>query len=739
MKKITSILLSLVLVLGCAAMAFAVPADIPADTKAAVAKGGVQVTIFGDLRFRGTIYKNTNDFSNDVRTNATASGWVAGPNYLFATNNAAYAPYLFPTVGGANNTYMAYTLGATTNQPVPAAWTVAYGAPLATALYGTWGQAVTQTLPGVPLVGPLQNNVIVPAYGGGTYVNGAYVNLVNGYPTAAPIGVLNNVLAVPTYRTAAGVLAQNGRAVNTNVGTPDRAYFESRVRIGFDIAANANTTGRILLEAGSSNSNDNMPWGSGGSTSGNNGLVAGDAKANEMRVLEAWLQHKGSGLFGVPAYFKIGHMPIRVANGLFYSHTRFNDDAIVLGIEPIKGFNADFAYIKNAENNASYDDDQDTYSLMLNYQIAKNSKIGADVSYVHTQNGGAAHAAPGFPSAFGNAVSGFVASPLTTYLADTNLWNFGINGKTDFGVSGLEVKLDAAFQTGKVKDRGLTTYWANTGVPEFMTTATGQSTYPWLSTSNVSGYNTSAGYGDVKLSGWAMTFDASYQFKPVKILAGFGYGSGEDQNIAPADPRTPWIKSHMKNRTFQTTLEGIPHYTFVYEYFTPNAANTVNGGLQNTWYLKLGASADITKDLYADMTIYYLRAVKNDPYTNPYGFMGKDMALMAGASTGYNILAGVPFVNTPAGQLAYQQTAAFRDAAGNPISNNSKNIGIEVDANVKYKIDKNLTYYIEGGYLFAGNFWRNVTGVKIDPATGIAGWAKVDDAYAVRSGFQLTF
>jgi len=236
-----------------------------------------------------------------------------------------------------------------------------------------------------------------------------------------------------------------------------------------------------------------------------------------------------------------------------------------------------------------------------------------------------------------------------------------------------------------------------------------------------------------------MTFDASYQFKPVKIMAGFGYGSGEDQNIAPADSRTPWIKAHMKNRTFQTSLEGIPHYTFVYEYFTPNAANTINGGLQNTWYLKLGAAADITKDLYADMTIYYLRAVKNNPYTNPYGFAGKDMQLMAGASYGYNYVAGVGVVNSMAGVSQWNQTAAFRDLNGNPIANSNKNIGIEIDANVKYKIDKNLTYYIEGGYLFAGNFWRNVTGIQVDPATGIASWAKVDDAYAVRSGFQLTF
>lgn len=710
MKKITSILLSLVLVLGCAAMAFAVPADIPADTKAAVAKGGVQVTIFGDLRFRGTIYKNTVDFNSDVKTNGGPTGIMNSPQYWFVTNNAAYAPYLFPTIGGANNPYLVYQIPAIAgNQPIPAAMTVA-------GTGATWGTFATA------------NTAFITAAPGGIYTWPGLTNYQNGYVSASQIPVLNNVL----WRPVAG-LGGNGGVINPNVGASERAIFESRVRIGFDIAANANTTGRILLEAGANNTNDNMPWGSTGSASGNNGLVAGDAKANDMRVLEAWLQHKGSGLFGVPAYFKIGHMPIRVANGLFYSHTRFNDDAIVLGIEPVKGFNADFAYIKNAENQNGYEDDQDTYSLMLNYQIAKNSKIGADVSYVHQQNIGHVNNQNIVYSPWT-----IVNNPNATYGADLNLWNFGINGKTDFGVTGLELKLDAAFQTGKVKDRGLTNWWAANGVPEFMTAANGANTYPLLSTAGAYP-QTYMGYGDVKLSGWAMTFDASYQFKPVKIMAGFGYGSGEDQNIAPADSRTPWIKAHMKNRTFQTSLEGIPHYTFVYEYFTPNAANTINGGLQNTWYLKLGAAADITKDLYADMTIYYLRAVKNNPYTNPYGFAGKDMQLMAGASYGYNYVAGVGVVNSMAGVSQWNQTAAFRDLNGNPIANSNKNIGIEIDANVKYKIDKNLTYYIEGGYLFAGNFWRNVTGIQVDPATGIASWAKVDDAYAVRSGFQLTF
>jgi hypothetical protein len=60
-KKITSILLS-----SCSSSValhgFAVPQTIPADTKAAVAKGGVQVTIFGDLVPR-TFYKKPVEFT----------------------------------------------------------------------------------------------------------------------------------------------------------------------------------------------------------------------------------------------------------------------------------------------------------------------------------------------------------------------------------------------------------------------------------------------------------------------------------------------------------------------------------------------------------------------------------------------------------------------------------------------------------------------------------------------------
>ena len=60
MKKYASILAVFVLLLGFAAMAGAAPAEIPSDTTAVIAKGKTQITLGGELRFRGYYWKNKN-------------------------------------------------------------------------------------------------------------------------------------------------------------------------------------------------------------------------------------------------------------------------------------------------------------------------------------------------------------------------------------------------------------------------------------------------------------------------------------------------------------------------------------------------------------------------------------------------------------------------------------------------------------------------------------------------------
>ncbi|MDP2166830.1 MAG: hypothetical protein Q8J64_00685 [Thermodesulfovibrionales bacterium] len=70
MKKYLAIVLSAVFVLGLAATAFAVMAEIPAETQAAVAKGTTQVTLGGEARVRA-ISKDDYDF-NGTTDDSTA-------------------------------------------------------------------------------------------------------------------------------------------------------------------------------------------------------------------------------------------------------------------------------------------------------------------------------------------------------------------------------------------------------------------------------------------------------------------------------------------------------------------------------------------------------------------------------------------------------------------------------------------------------------------------------------------
>jgi len=59
-KKIFATLAAVLFVLSFAASAFAIHAEIPAETQAVVAKGATQITLGGEIRFRGWYYNNLN-------------------------------------------------------------------------------------------------------------------------------------------------------------------------------------------------------------------------------------------------------------------------------------------------------------------------------------------------------------------------------------------------------------------------------------------------------------------------------------------------------------------------------------------------------------------------------------------------------------------------------------------------------------------------------------------------------
>jgi len=455
-KKL-SILMALVFVLACALSAYAAPAEIPADTKAVVAKGTTQVTVSGSVRVRGETRHNTNDFNSDV--------------------------------GGSMN------------------------------------------------------------------------------------------------------------------------YFDQQVRLRVQADVTPNTTAVIMLENGAEAASD-FQWGT-GTREGKGTIPVGNGKQGTLYVLEAWLQHKGSGLFGVPAGFKIGHQPTKLGWGLFLNHSKFGNDAAMFFINPVKELTLALVYGKLTENNAWKDDDHNLYSFVAAYSVDKNTSLSFDVSYVDAQN----------------------VSLSSTFNTPFHLWNFGLRGNTN--ISGFGLKAGVEVQTGKAKSQG---------------------TNP-----------------EVKFSGWAAKVGASYKLDPVTLSLVYGYGSGDDGSDAT------------KNKQFQTFQSGIwkEDFTYVYDYRTRTSAKNFarsgyvdNAYMTNISYLMLGAKADITKAVKADLGIFWLRAAK-------------DVAING----------------------------------GNP----SKKLGWEIDGKITYTIDKNLNYWVEGGYLFAGE--------AFDPSRT----KSADNAYAFRHGVSLSF
>jgi len=400
-----------------------------------------------------------------------------------------------------------------------------------------------------------------------------------------------------------GEFKQNINDFNSDKVDRESAW-DQRVRFSVEAKVTPNTIGFIQIESGNADNNDNVTWGK-YEADGATGLYnVGNAKHGDMRILQAWIQHSGSGLLGVPALLKVGHMPITLGYGLFLDHSKFGDDALLLGVDPIKNMHLIGASIKFKEVDVKFNDDSTAYALIFAYDFDKNSSMGFDATYVDHQKFGS----PG----------------------DLHLWNFGLRGNAN--IAGLGLKADVEMQTGKVADMAT----------------------------------------ELKFSGIAATAGLSYKLAPVTLSVDFAYGSGDD-------------KADNKIKTFITSLGKDQHYTYVYEYRTPTAGTKgVSGGLANTWYIKAGGNADVTKDVNVDLGVYFLQAVKKY-YGDP--------------------------------QLATTATTPP-----------SKSIGTEVDARITYKIDRNLKYWVEGGYLFAGNYWKVVTG-----------GTSPDDAYAIRHGIMLSF
>ncbi|MGE5894433.1 MAG: hypothetical protein ACM34I_10295 [bacterium] len=409
-----------------------------------------------------------------------------------------------------------------------------------------------------------------------------------------------------------------------------KSYYDGRVRLSVDAQVGPNVSGRIHVESGTVDNNDIYYWGKSTSLDSNGNFIDGNAaakgtytggnsKRGDLTLLEAWIIYKTEF-----AGLKVGHMPLALGNKLFFDHTKFGDDAIMVFATPTKGLEIAALTIKfeeglsgvfpdytaaTAGNAGSNSKDQDAYVALAGYKSDMFS-IGGDVTWVVINKG----------SSFG--------------FKPSDVYNVGVRG--DVNVAILRIYGDIEYQAGKLA-------------------------------------RDTAGELDVK--GYAVLLGADVKLAPVLKLTGeFAVGTGDDDATDDEFSR------------FITSLGSDQHYTYVYDYRIAVAADKLGaigqyGGLANTTYGKLAASGTITEPLSYYAAIYYLMA------TEPQ-----------------NIPAGLPGAGTEADDF----------------------IGYELDAKIAYKLAKNLTYWVEGGYLAAGDFYKDTVGDD-------------NEMWAVRHGIQLSF
>src|SRR3990172_8540675 len=77
LKKYLALILGVLFVLSFAASAFAIHAEIPAETQSVVAKGATQITLGGEIRTRGWYRDNigSNAFGNLLGVSTPSQAW----------------------------------------------------------------------------------------------------------------------------------------------------------------------------------------------------------------------------------------------------------------------------------------------------------------------------------------------------------------------------------------------------------------------------------------------------------------------------------------------------------------------------------------------------------------------------------------------------------------------------------------------------------------------------------------
>ncbi len=417
--------------------------------------------------------------------------------------------------------------------------------------------------------------------------------------------------------------------------TQIESAYDGRVRLGVDVKVAPNASGFVQLENSTDNdTSDTYTWGQGASGSSSGGLYRqGNTKRGDLRILQAWVNWKPTDMLGV----KVGHMPLALGNKIFFNHTKFGDDAILVYADPNKNLHLAALTIKFTEQSAGSYDDADAYVLLGKYKGGMFN-VGADITYIadHT------------PSTDPN----LLAATLT---------NVGVHG--DIKVGSLTIWADGNYQTGEFEEKDIPI----------------TASLPFCEP------------GDCDISAYSFVAGVKIPVGPIMLAVDGGIGSGDDEandsSKLPDDEFEGFITSLGAHGN-------APLYTYVYDYRAAGAATSFTGGqtqngISNTTFAAVRASGKATKNISWKAQIVYLTATE-------------DVAIRG----------------------------AVDPVTGNPETDDE--IGIEFDGSVTIQLAKGLKYWIEGGYLSAGDAYQDndpITNSLDDP----------DNAWAVRNGIALNF
>jgi hypothetical protein len=402
----------------------------------------------------------------------------------------------------------------------------------------------------------------------------------------------------PTQITLGGRIRTRGALDKTTFDNdnPASSSYDQRVRLSTDVKVSDEVRGFVMLESGSGNT-DVYTWGGANCDVGECGAqgvyTQGNTKQSSMDILEAWIEYTPE-IVGV----KIGHMPLALGNKIFFNHTKFGDDAILL-YKTIDNVHIAALTAKFNERNKAAADDADAYVALFNYKGDAFNASG-DVTYVDDR-------------AF-LGVSG----------GEGHLYNIGLRG--DAKVAMLKVYADVEFQTGD--------------------------------------YDVLVVSGDFK--GFAAQVGAKTNLDGIDLGIEAGYGSGDDPNDTDTDIDT-FVTSLGAHRTTPNA--------YIYGYRAVGSLGIKFAGIANTTYVKASATAPLAERLTGNLELFWLKA-------------SEDVSINGG-----------------------------------PLDDS---LGYEIDGMVKYQLGKGLVYWVEAGYLVAGDAYNFPT-------------EDADNAYGIRHGIELTF